>query len=89
MDVEVKLDGVAGLVLEKLVQMGYFESAPEAIRAGVIALGMDYGMLDDPKELEDEIAARKAERINREINEGKRTTSSLEDIRKDAKARGK
>jgi len=42
----VKLRGMAADVLNRLVEMGFFINKSEALRAGVIRLGQEYGLVD-------------------------------------------
>ncbi len=89
MEAVVRFDGAVAVVLEKLVEMGYFRTKSEAIRAGVLALGSEYGMVSDPKELEAELVIRKMDRIDKEIDEGKRKTHRLEDVLRESRERAK
>jgi Arc/MetJ-type ribon-helix-helix transcriptional regulator len=42
----VKLKGIAADVLNRLVEMGFYMNKSEALRAGVIHLGQEYGLVD-------------------------------------------
>lgn len=42
----VKLKGISADVLNRLVEMGVFMNKSEAVRAGVIRLGKEYGLVD-------------------------------------------
>jgi len=42
----VKLRGVAADILRKLIEMGFYVNKSEAIRAGVIRLGQEYGLVN-------------------------------------------
>ncbi len=46
----VKLKGVPASVLFKLVEMGYYGTKSEALRAGVVRLGKDFGMIPSARE---------------------------------------
>ncbi len=59
METVAKFSGISEYVLEKLVIMGYFQTRTEALRAGILELGKEYRLLDNPKELEDELAVGK------------------------------
>ena len=41
----VKLKGVPASVLSKLVEKGYYSTKSEAIRAGVVRLGQEFGIV--------------------------------------------
>ena len=58
METVVRLEGVVELILERLVELGYFKTRSEAIRAGVMGLGKEYRLMD-PQKIEDELAVRK------------------------------
>lgn len=85
METVVKLGGVTELVLEKLVSMGYFQTRTEALRAGVLELGKEYHVIENPQQLEDELVVRKMQRVSEEIDSGKRKTYALDDVLRDAK----
>lgn len=42
----VKLKGISADVLNRLIEMGFFINKSEAIRAGVIRLGQEYGLVN-------------------------------------------
>jgi len=42
----VKLKGMAADVLNKLIETGFYTNKSEALRAGVIRLGQEYGLVD-------------------------------------------
>jgi len=67
----VRLDGAVADVLERLVSFGYFKTRSEAIRIGILELGKEFQVLRNPQELEDELAARKAQQIDAQIRAGK------------------
>lgn len=87
METLVRLDGAVALTLEKLVELGYFKTKSEAIRAGVLELGKEYNLLKTPAELEAELVIRKVEQIDKEIDEGKRKTYTLDEVLKESKLR--
>ena len=84
METVSKFDGVSAIVLKKLVEMGYYKTKSDAIRAGILELGKEFEMLD-PKELEAELVIRKVEKIDQEIGAGKRKTVSFDEVLKKAK----
>ena len=81
-DTLVRMEGTQQLILEKLVKRGYFKTKSEAIRAGVLELGKEYGILKNAREIEDELVVRKMMKISQEIREGKRKTFTLEQVKK-------
>ena len=83
METVVKMDGIPELVLDRLVALGYFRTKTEAIRAGVVGLGREYGLLATPQAIEDELVVRKMKRIDEEITAGKRKLIPLEDVLKE------
>ncbi len=46
----VKLKGVPASVLLKLVEKGYYSTKSEAIRAGVVRLGQEFGIVSPTEE---------------------------------------
>ncbi len=46
----VKLKGVPASVLSKLIQKGYYSTKSEAIRAGVVKLGQEFGIVSPTEE---------------------------------------
>src|SRR3989344_1245319 len=81
--------GAVAATLEKLVELGYFKTKSEAIRAGVLELGKEYNLLKTPQELEAELVIRKVEQIDREIDEGKRKTYPLDEVLRESRRRKK
>lgn len=84
MEAVVRLDGAVGMILDKLVGLGYFRTRSEAIRAGVLELGKEYEVLHNAKELEAELVVGKTEAIDKEVREGKRRVYALDDVLKEA-----
>ncbi len=46
----VKLRGVPASVLSKLVERGYYSTKSEALRAGVVRLGQEFGLVNPTEE---------------------------------------
>jgi len=46
----VKLKGVPASVLSKLVEKGYYSTKSEALRAGVVRLGEEFGIVSPAQE---------------------------------------
>lgn len=42
----VKLKGISADILNRLIEMGFFINKSEALRAGVIRLGQEYGLVN-------------------------------------------
>lgn len=92
METVVRMNGVVALIAEQLVEKGYFRTKSEAFRAGILELGHKYGLAQDPKELEAELVIRKMDKIDREIDEGKRKLVPLDEVLKksrEMRAKGK
>ena len=86
METVVRMNGVVALIAEKLGDRGYFQTKSEAFRTAMLELGHKYG-LTDPRELEDELAARKIEKISRDIDAGKRTVTPLAEVLRESRRR--
>lgn len=84
MDTLVRLEGAVEVTLQKLVELGYFKTRSEAVRAGILELGKEYNLFKDAKDLEAELVIRKVERINKEIDERRRKVYALDDVLKEA-----
>lgn len=87
MQTVVRFEGAVEAALEKLVKLGYFRTKSEAIRAGVLELGREYKILGTPEELEAEMVVRKVEKLDREIDAGKRKLVPLDKVLKELKIR--
>ncbi len=46
----VKLKGVPASVLSKLVEKGYYSTKSEALRAGIVRLGQEFGVVSPTEE---------------------------------------
>lgn len=46
----VKLKGVPASLLTKLVERGYYSTKSEALRAGVVKLGQEFGLVNPTEE---------------------------------------
>ncbi len=78
----VRLEGAQEMILDKLVEAGIYKTRSEAIRAGVLGLGKEYGMFKTLQDVEDELAVRKMEKISREIDSGKRKVYTEAQVKK-------
>ena len=59
MDTLVKMEGIPEDLLNLMIARGYFKTRTEAIRAGIMELGKEFNLLQNPKELELELVALK------------------------------
>ena len=84
MEAVTRFEGAVEAILNKLVESGYFKTRSEAIRAGILELGKEYSIMQTPEDLEAELVIRKVEKIDREIDAGKRRTHSLDSVLKQA-----
>ena len=83
MDTLVKMSGVPETVLKQLVEKGYYKTKTEAIRAGILQLGKEYGLMKISKEVEMELVALKIEQEKREMKmKGERYLTEEEAMRK-------
>ncbi|MEW5955733.1 MAG: hypothetical protein AB1626_04335 [Candidatus Micrarchaeota archaeon] len=80
MEAVVRLEGAVAAILQKLVDLGYYKTKSEAIRAGVLELGREYRLLRTPEQVEAELVVRKVQRIDREIDAGKRKLVPLKQV---------
>lgn len=79
----VKFGGVTEYVLERLVEMGYFQTKTEALRAGVLELGKEYRLLEDLQKVEDALVVKKMKKISKEIKQGKIKTYTHDEVLKE------
>ena len=78
----VRLEPAQEVISEKLRKAGVYKTRSEVIRAGVIELGIKHKLFRNFKELEDELAFRKAKQISDEIDTGKRKVYTKEQVMK-------
>ncbi len=81
-DVLVHLDGSVEETLKRLVEMGFFKTKAEAVRAGILEVGKNYHIIKSKDEILDELAVEKMQQMQSELKEGKRRALSLAEIRK-------
>jgi len=77
----VRFEGAQELIMDKLVETGIFKTRSEVIRAGILELGKDYGVLKSVKEIEKELAERKLRKEEKEMK-GKKYLSEKEALSK-------
>ena len=82
METVVRLEGAVEILLKKMIELGYFKTKNEAIRAGILELAKEYKVFKSSEELEDEIAVRKMQKLDEEINSGKRKLVTMADVKK-------
>ena len=80
MEMVVRMDGAVASILDRLVSDGYFKTKTEALRAGVLQLGREFGFVGLS---EDELVQRKVEKIMADIKSGKRKTYSFDSVLKE------
>lgn len=78
----MRLEPVQDLVIEKLTKTGIFKTKAEVIRAGIIELGKEYGIISEIKQIEDELALKKLQKISAKIKSGSIKLLTEEDVRK-------
>ncbi len=71
MEAVVRLDGAVAAALTRLVELGYFQTRSEAIRAGILHLSKEFQVLRSPQEVEDELVVQKMKRVEAEVKSGK------------------
>jgi len=78
----VRLELPQEIVVEKLTKTGIYKTRSEVIRAGIMELGKQYKVFKNFKEIEDELAVRKMEKISEEIKKGKRRVWTEAEVKK-------
>ena len=81
-DILVHLDGSVEETLKRLVEVGFFKTKADAVRAGILELGKEYQVVKSREELMDELAVAKLQRMDEDIKSGKRKVLSLADVRR-------
>jgi Arc/MetJ-type ribon-helix-helix transcriptional regulator len=74
LSITVRVRGATAKILEELVEKGYYSTKAEALRAGILHLAEEYGMIRSPvyyrKMLESEVKQKiKHEEIERVLEE--------------------
>lgn len=82
METLVRLDGAVELIVRRLLDLGYFKTRSEVIRAGVLGLGKEFQLVT-PKQLEDELVVRKMQKMRQELKSGKVKAIPLDDVLKE------
>ena len=81
-EILVRLEGAQELLVEKMTEGGLYKNKSEVIRAGILELGIRHKVYKNFKELEDELAYRKARKMTDEVDAGKRKLLSEEQVKK-------
>ena len=68
----VRLEGSQEIILERLTKSGLYKNKSEVIRSSILELGSKYKIFESLKELEDELAIRKMNKISQKIKNGKK-----------------
>jgi hypothetical protein len=77
MKTTIEITGFPELVLERAVELGIARSKTDALRIGILELNDKFRLVQST---EDELVARKIQKIEDEIASGKRKTESLEQV---------
>ncbi len=72
MEAVVRLDGMVEGVLGELVDRGYFRTRSEALRAGVLKLGMEFDLIAHLQEVEEKMVAAKLSQEEGEMRRAKK-----------------
>ncbi|MBN2122370.1 hypothetical protein JW721_04955 [Candidatus Micrarchaeota archaeon] len=80
-DILIRLDGAVEATLKRLVEAGFFKTKAEAVRAGILELGKEYGVVKSQEEIMDELAVAKMQKFEAQRKSGKRKTLSEEEVR--------
>lgn len=86
--ISVRVDGAVEEILTRLVEVGFFKTKAEALRAGILLLGNRYGAVKSRKELIGELAIAKFQTLKRrypEIDWFKVLSATREDSAKQRK----
>ncbi|MBN2127102.1 MAG: hypothetical protein JW703_01780 [Candidatus Diapherotrites archaeon] len=78
----VRFEGAQEAIIERLIGIGLFKTKSEVIRAGIIGLGKEYKVIDEIKQIEDELAVKKMQKIFNEVDSGKRKLFTEEEVKK-------
>ncbi|PIN84822.1 MAG: hypothetical protein COV47_05385 [Candidatus Diapherotrites archaeon CG11_big_fil_rev_8_21_14_0_20_37_9] len=78
----VRMEGAQELIVDKLTKNGLYKTRSEVIRAGVLELAEKHKLFKNAKELEDELAVKKMQKISEEISKGKLKTQSWQEVKK-------
>ena len=81
-DTLVRLEGSQEIIVDRLTKAGVYKNKSEVIRAGVLELGEKYKVFKSLKDLEDELAVKKMQKISRKIKEGKIKVLSEQEVKK-------
>jgi len=81
MEMVIRIDGAIEQLLNRMVKVGYFKTKNEAIRAGLLGLGKEFGLLFSNEELEAILVIKKLELLEQDRKTGKRKTISISEMK--------
>tara|TARA_Y100000310_G_scaffold345828_1_gene470714 strand:+ start:7482 stop:7748 length:267 start_codon:yes stop_codon:yes gene_type:complete len=81
-DTLVRLEGAQEVIVDRLTKTGVYKNRSEVIRAGVLELGEKYKVFKNLRDIEDELAVKKMNKIWKEVKQGKRKILSEQDVKK-------
>ncbi|MFH0818150.1 MAG: hypothetical protein V1909_05985 [Candidatus Micrarchaeota archaeon] len=81
METVVRIEGAVELVLERLLNEGYYKTKAEAIRAGILELGREYSLVGDEEAY---LVSKKIRQMRAQVKSGKKKMYSIEEIAKEA-----
>ncbi|MFH0971820.1 MAG: hypothetical protein V1835_04605 [Candidatus Micrarchaeota archaeon] len=84
MEMVVRMEGKVADILDRLIGDGYFKTKTEALRAGVLLLGRQYGEIKSAQDIEDGLVALKIMQEDELIRKGKIKMIPLDEALKKA-----
>ena len=78
----VRLEGSQEVILDRLSKSGLYKNKSEIIRAGILELGEKYKVFKDLKDLEDELALKKMQKISKDVKSKKCKVFSEANVKK-------
>ncbi|MFH1240425.1 MAG: hypothetical protein V1672_04360 [Candidatus Diapherotrites archaeon] len=78
----VRLEGSQEVILDRLSKSGLYKNKSEIIRAGILELGEKYKVFKDLKDLEDELALKKMQKISKDVKSKKRKVFNEASVKK-------
>lgn len=77
----MKFEGIAERILDELVELKYYSTKSEAIRAGILELGQKWSI--NPTE-EANLVIKRMQKMESEVKSGKKKVFPLIDVAKEA-----
>ena len=84
METVVRIEGAVELVLDRLLEEGYYKTKAEAIRAGILELGKEYSLIGEEEAY---LVSKKIKKMRAGVKAGKKKLFSIEQIAKEAGVR--